>query len=127
MTTKTRNIIGWVLTGLLAVAFLGSAYGKLTLSGDMLKQAAQMGFSASGIKLLAALEIFCFIMFVIPRTGVFGTLLLVAYMGGAIATHIEHQMPVMGPVIVSCVVWITAVIRFPELSQRLLGKTDKQV
>ncbi len=46
-----------------------------------------MGFSASGIKLLGVLEVVCFILFVIPRTGVLGTLLLAAYMGDAIATH----------------------------------------
>ncbi len=126
MTTKTRNIIGWILTGLLAIVFLGSAYGKFTVSGDNLKQAELMGFSAVGIKLLAILEVCCFIMFLIPRTGVLGTLLLVAYMGGAIVTHIEHQMPVMLPVIVSCVLWITAFIRFPELSRRLLGTLHQE-
>jgi uncharacterized membrane protein YphA (DoxX/SURF4 family) len=127
MTTKTRNIIGWVLTVLLAVAFLGSASMKFNPNPETLRHLTDLGFTASGLKLVGVLEIFCFVMFVIPRTGVLGTLLLVAYMGGAIVTHIEHQQPAMGPVIVSCLVWITAAIRFPELSQRLLGKQDKQV
>ena len=124
MKTKTGKIIGWVLTGLLAVVFIASAIGKFTLSDQMLKQAAMMGFSARGIKLLGVLEIVCFILFVIPRTGVLGTLLLAAYIGGAIATHIEHSMPAIMPLAVECVIFITAIIRFPELSIRLLGKTD---
>ncbi len=69
MKTKTKNIIGWVLTGLLTVVFLGSAYGKFTASDDIIRQAALMGFSPVGIKLLGVLEVLCFFLFVIPRTG----------------------------------------------------------
>ena len=125
MTTKTRTTTGWVLAILLAALFLFSAYAKFTLSGNMLKQAATMGFSGSRIKLLAVLELLCIILFIIPRTGVLGSLLLMAYSGGIIATHIEHNLPVMIPILVTCVVFITAVIRFPELTHRIPARVQQ--
>jgi hypothetical protein len=66
-------------------------------------------------------EFLSVLLFIIPRTGVLGTLMLAAYLGGAIATHVEHGQPFIAPAIVQAVVWITAVVRFPELSRRLMG------
>jgi hypothetical protein len=123
MSQKTRTIIGWVLTAILALVFIGSAISKLTANDEMLKQVTKMGLSQHKFHLIAIIEIVSFLLFAIPRTGLLGTLLLAAYMGGAIATHAEHFMPVLAPTIVECVVFITAAIRFPELSRRLMGAT----
>ena len=121
MNAKTRNIIGWVLTGLLAALFLFSASMKFMPNGDAAKGMAAMGLSASTVMLIGTVEALSLLLFMIPRTGLLGTLLLAAYLGGAIATHFEHGQSAMMPIIVECVVWITAVIRFPELSKRLTG------
>lgn len=121
MSTKTRNIIGWVLTALLAFVFIGSAVMKLAGSEQAVKGAASFGLSATTLKLIGVVEILSVVLFIIPRTGLLGTLLLAAYLGGAIATHLEHQLPVLPPVIIQCLVWVTATIRFPELSKRLMG------
>jgi len=122
MSTKTRNIIGWVLTALLAFAFIASASMKLMASGEAAeKSAAVFGLTAGTLKLIGVVEIISLLLFVIPRTGLLGTLLLTAYMGGAIATHLEHAQPAFAPIIIECLVWITATVRFPELSRRLMG------
>lgn len=121
MSPKTRNIIGWVLTGLIALAFIASAFMKLTGNEEAMKGAAAMGLSEGTFKMLGVIELLSVVLFIIPRTGLLGTLLLAAYLGGAIATHLEHQQPVTVPVILQCLVWITATIRFPELSSRLMG------
>src|SRR5690242_5650796 len=128
MSPKTRNIIGWILTGLLALLFLWSASMKFIGHGaEMEKQMAALGLTMGIIKMLGTVEALAIVLFIIPRTGVLGTLLLSGYLGGAIATHLEHGQPVMMPVIVMCVLWITAVIRFPELSRRLLGTDAAEV
>jgi hypothetical protein len=122
MNTKTRNIINWVLAGLVAFIFIGSAFAKLTADEATLKQASDFGIDASSYALLGVIEIISVILFLIPRTSIIGTLLLVAYMGGAIATHLEHAQPLMAPVMISVFVWIVAFVRNPELSNRILGK-----
>jgi uncharacterized membrane protein YphA (DoxX/SURF4 family) len=123
MTQKTKNITGWILAVLLALVFLASAFMKLMGGEETVKGAAAMGLSAGSLKLIGIIEIGSLLLFLVPRTGLLGTLLLTAYLGGAIVTHIEHGQPFIAPVIIESLVWITATIRFPELSSRLTGKT----
>jgi uncharacterized membrane protein YphA (DoxX/SURF4 family) len=122
MTQKAKNITGWVLSILLALIFLSSASMKLMGGEELAKGAAAMGLPASGLKLIGVVEIVSMLLFLIPRTGLLGTLLLAAYLGGAIVTHLEHGQPFLMPVLIQCLVWVTAVIRFPELSKRINGK-----
>ena len=123
MNPKTRNLTGWILTGLIAFAFIASAFMKLFSNGvDMQKNADAFGISLATIRELGVVELICIGLFIYPRTAIIGTLLVVAYLGGAIATHLEHQMPIITPVIIETVVFITAAIRFPELSKRLMGQ-----
>jgi uncharacterized membrane protein YphA (DoxX/SURF4 family) len=122
MNTKTRNIINWVLAGLVAFIFIGSAMGKLTADEIGIAEAAKSGLDKTSFMFLGIVEIVSVILFLIPRTSIIGSLLLVAYMGGAIATHLEHAQPLMFPVAISVFVWIVAFIRNPELSQRIFGK-----
>jgi DoxX-like family len=122
MTTKTINIINWVLAGLVAFIFIGSAYSKLTANADALKMGAGFGINANSFTALGIIEIISAILFLVPRTAVLGTLLLVAYMGGAIATHLEHGQPLLAPCMISAFVWIVAIVRLPELRSRLFGK-----
>ncbi|MPR35114.1 DoxX family protein [Salmonirosea aquatica] len=124
MSTKTQKIIGWVLTGLIALAFIGSASMKLAGGTGAEEASEAMGLTAETIKLIAFVELISVALFIVPRTGLLGTLLLAAYLGGAIATHLEHQQPFFAPVILQGLVWIAAVLRFPELSRRFLGTKE---
>ncbi len=119
--SKTRKIIGWVLTALLAFAFISSGIMKFMATPEILAKAATWGITASTIKIIATIEILSALIFIIPRTGIIGTLLLAAYMGGAIATHIEHNDNVMVPVVLESLIWITALLRFPELGSRFFS------
>jgi DoxX-like family len=122
MNSKTKLIVGWVLAGLVAALFLFSASGKLMANPDALAMASKFGLDASSFKTLGFVELAAVILFLIPRTGVVGTLLLVAYMGGAIATHLEHGEPFMAQCVISAFIWIVAAFRFPELTSRLMSK-----
>jgi hypothetical protein len=117
-----NKIIYWVLTALVAFVFIGSAIGKFTANAEALKMGASFGLNAQAFTILGVIEIVSVVLFIIPRTGVLGTLLLAAYLGGAIATHLEHGQSVVSPCIIQAFVWIVAVYRFPELRSRLLGK-----
>jgi DoxX-like family len=123
MTSKTKNIIAWSLTILISAFMLfGSASGKF-LGGEALQPMFdKYGLGGNMRYNIGALEVFCTIIFLIPRTGVIGTLLLAAYMGGAIVTHLEHDESYIFQIVISALIWICAFIRFPELTSRLLGK-----
>lgn len=121
MSPKTRNIINWVLGGLVALIFIGSAISKLTANTEALAQAAKFGLSKTTYSILGVIELIAVLLFLYPRTGILGTLLLAAYMGGAISTHVEFSQPLMAPVAIAAFVWIAAVVRFPELTKRIVA------
>ena len=118
---KSKKITQWVLTGLVGFIFLGSAVGKFTANEEALKMAAGFGLDAGTYTLLGILELICVILFIIPRTGIIGTLLLAAYMGGAIATHLEHGLSIVAPCVIQSFLFIVAFYRFPELSTKFFN------
>lgn len=124
ISSKTKIITGWVLTGLITLMMLLSAILKLTADAEALHLAAVFGFSASSYKLIGLIEVFSILLFIIPRTGILGALLLSAYLGGAIATHWQHQESPIVAVILQCLIWITATIRFPELTERIMAERN---
>lgn len=123
MTPKTRNIIGWVFTVLITLLLVFTAILKIKGGDEMAKNVTAMGLTMDTVRVIGIVELICALLFIIPRTSVLGTLLVAAYMGGAIATHVQHQLPITVPVIVECLVFISAAIRFPELTRRLRGNT----
>lgn len=123
MSQKAIKIAGWALTIILGLLFTMSAFTKIILNETALAQASSFGISATTYQLIGILEIISLLLFIIPRTGILGTMLLVAYLGGAIVTHLQHQQPVAMAIIIQTLLWITAFVRFPELKQRLLHKS----
>ena len=121
MSSKTKNIVGWVLAGLVAALFLFSASGKLMANEEALKMASNFGLDAGSFKMLGVVEVIAALLFLYPRTGVLGTLLLASYMGGAIATHLEHGESIVAPCVIQAFLWIVAVFRFPELKSRIMS------
>lgn len=122
MSQKTIKIIGWSFTAVLGLVFIFSAYLKLSQNSTAVAQATAFGFSPTTYFFIGLIEITSLALFIIPKTGVLGTLLLVAYLGGAIVTHLQHQESIMMPVIIQILVWLTAIIRFQELRVRLFRK-----
>jgi hypothetical protein len=122
MTTKTKNSAGWVLSGLISLMLSASAVDKMIGSGHALQMAASFGLSAETYSVLGLIEMVSVVLFLYPRTGILGTLLLSSYLGGAIATHLQHQQDITFPAAIEVFIWLTAIIRFRELTPRLLNK-----
>ena len=65
--------------------------------------------------IIATLEILSAGLFLMPRTRSIGLLLVSAYLGGAIATHMGHDEPVYQPAFVLVLFWMGAWLRHPEM------------
>ena len=122
MNIKTKKIIGWSLSGLVALMLIASAVDKIFGSAHALEMASSFGLSAKPYAILGMIEILSVLLFLYPRTGILGTLLLSSYFGGAIATHLQHQQDIIFPMAIEALIWITAIIRFPELVKRITDK-----
>ena len=76
---------------------------------------AALGFDGGKLTLIAVLELTSAILFLIPRTRALGFLLVSAYLGGAIATHVGHNQSPVNPAITLALIWVGAWLRHPTI------------
>ena len=119
MNIKIKNKMGWILSILVSLALVASAADKIYLSDHAREISGLVGISPGAYRTLGTIEILSVLLFLFPRTGVLGFLLLSSYLGGAIATHLQHGQPVWFPALFECILWIGSVFRFPELMLRI--------
>jgi hypothetical protein len=110
-SSKTKIITAWVIAGLLTALYLFSAAGKLFLQPEQMNQMHLADWRI----IIAVGEIVSALLFLYPKTNLYGTLLLSAYMGGAIIIHMTSGMNIAMPAIVLILVWVVGSIRNPEL------------
>ncbi len=120
MNNKIKKALGVILIGIVALIFIGG--GLYNISGA--PATVEIAKGVGGIRnliVLGTLEIVFGILFLIPRTGVLGALLLIAYMGGAMAFHLAKGTSLIIPSVIQIIVWIASFVRFTEFGQRLTG------
>jgi hypothetical protein len=114
--SRERRIAGWVLSGLLTALFLFSASGKLSGAAQVVEPMQKWGLGDHRI-LIGIGELTSALLFLIPRTHSLGVLLLSAYMGGAIVTHMQHGESYVLPSVILVLIWVTGFLRHSELLQ----------
>ena len=114
------KIVKMILTGLVALVFIGSASGKL-IPGDAANEMATHLGGATNVTMLGCIELLIVLLWFIPRTSLLGGFVAVAYMGGATAVHVVTHQPVIVLLVIQAIIWTTIAIRFPETTTRLKG------
>lgn len=117
MNNKIKNITGWTLSAIVLLLMAASAIDKISGSAHSLAMTQSFGITPTVYRLLGIIELASVILFVIPRTAVLGLLLLSSYLGGAIATHLQHGQSMIFPAAIEALVWIAALIHYPRLWQ----------
>src|SRR5438552_11633423 len=112
---KKRRITGTVLMVLASVMLMGSAGAKLAHVPKVVTELGAMGFDGNKLIFIAMLEILSAVLFLIPVTRSFGLLMVSAYMGGAIATHVGHDQPFIQPAMVLVIFWLGTWLRHPQI------------
>jgi hypothetical protein len=113
--THTRGRIGAVLIFLGAISLLGSADAKLAHVPAVINQLAANGFSPDKAMFVAFLEVSSAALFLFPATRAVGLLLVSSFLGGAIATHLQHSQSIAPPSILLLLLWLGAWLRHPEI------------
>ena len=110
---KQRQISGWILAILASIMPTFGGFGKLYLP--------QMAETMQGYNLeewttiIGVAELVQVILFIIPRTNIYGVLLLSAHMGGAIVVHMVHNESFIMQSVVLLLVWLTGIVRNPSV------------
>jgi uncharacterized membrane protein YphA (DoxX/SURF4 family) len=116
--------VGWVLSVLVALMFLLSAFMKIRGGPDLDKGMEHLGLSASMVKPLAILELTCLAIYLIPPTAVLGAILLAGYVGGTIVTHWRAGDPFIVNIILGLVLWLAVYLREPRLKELIPIRTS---
>ncbi|MBN9257388.1 MULTISPECIES: DoxX family protein [unclassified Mesorhizobium] len=86
---------GRVLSGLIVLFMIFDGVIKLPPLDVVTQTMAQLGWPADAgtARLLGVIGLVSTALYVLPRTSVLGAILLTAYMGGAISTHVRIGNP----------------------------------
>ena len=118
-TSKAALWTGRILSGLVCLVFLSAGpmffFGRKMVDEGMTKY----GYSHTAGTAILLTEFFIGVLMAIPRTAVFGTLMLTAYLGGAVNTHVHAGEPFIIPIVVAVIAWIGLMLREPRLRDLL--------
>jgi hypothetical protein len=112
---------GWALSGLAIAFFAMDGAMKLANLPIVAETSARLGWptDTGTIYMLAALLLGSTLLYAIPRTAMLGAILLTAYLGGAVATHVRVGSPlfthILFGVYLGIIVWGGLWLRDPRL------------
>jgi hypothetical protein len=89
--------LGWGLSGLAILFLAADAGGKLIAPDMMIANSPPLGLpdDVGFYRQLGAILAICVALYAWPRTAILGAVLLTGYLGGAIATHLRVESPLL--------------------------------
>jgi hypothetical protein len=114
---RLRRIAGIGLITLGGLVLLGSATAKFARLPKVVEEFDRLGFDGGKLTLVAVLEVAGAVLFLAPATRPLGLLLVSAYLGGAIATHVQHDDSPLGPALILALIWVGTWLRSPQALQ----------
>jgi hypothetical protein len=101
--------IGRALTTIAVLFLTFDAVVKILFVPNMPEAAAGIGWDAAQAPTLGVVLLFSTLLYALPRTSFLGALLLTAYFGGAVATHLRVESPlfthILFGVYIGAIVW----------------------
>ncbi|WP_405383770.1 DoxX family protein [Maribacter sp. LLG6340-A2] len=108
----------YILQGIVVLMFLMGAINNLMQTEMAVEGAVSMGYPEGAVLYLGIILLLATLLYAIPKTMFVGAILLTAWLGGAVATHIIHGDPmsnILFPVIFGVVVWASILLRSTQL------------
>jgi DoxX-like family len=100
---------GRILSGLALLFLAFDTTMKLLVLPVAVQGTAQLGYSPSVIFPLGVIELVMLVLYAVPRTAILGAVLWTGYLGGAVATHVQHGDPwathILSPIYMAAFLW----------------------
>ncbi len=90
-----RSIVTWVLSVLVAIAFLGAGFAKLTSQSMMIQEFGLFGLPIWFMYVTGVIEVVSAVLVLVPRYAFVGAGLLVCTMVCALLAHLTHGQAAM--------------------------------
>lgn len=112
---KWMTWVGWIISILAVLMLLMSAVFKFIKAPEAVDGMEKLGWDAGKLLTLGILESACALIYLFPRTAMLGAILLTAYLGGAVATHVRVSDAFISPIVGGVLVWLGLWLREPRL------------
>jgi DoxX-like protein len=110
---------GRVVSVVVALPFVFSAAMKLMMHPEVIKGMSHLGLPESLIRPLGVLELLCVVVYLVPKTSIFGAILFTGYVGGAMLAHLRIGEPVYLHIAMGILIWLGLYLRRPQLRELL--------
>ena len=91
--SKTKLWTSYVMSGLVVLFMLMDSIMKFVKPPEVIEGTVALGFAEQHIPVLGTLGLISTLLYAFPRTSILGAILLTAYFGGAVATHLRLNNP----------------------------------
>jgi hypothetical protein len=123
MSTKTKHIIGWVLTVLVGLFLIGaSGVPKFFDFPGKAEMMEKLEIPLNLLTTVGIIEVTVAVLYLIPRTAFFGAILTTGYLGGAVWTHLRVGDPWFFPIIIGVLMWLGLALRHPAIFRLAFGQ-----
>jgi hypothetical protein len=106
---SARLWAGRIIFALVVLFLLFDIVGKLLAVPPVVEGTIQLGYPGNLVRVIGFILLACLVVYVVPRTSVFGAVLLTGYLGGAVATQVRVGSPVfthiLFPIYVAVLTW----------------------
>ena len=106
---QTQAIAGRVLSTLAVLFLLFDSVAKLLEVPPVMAGSLALGYPAHTVFPIGLILLLCVVAYVVPPTSVLGAVLLTGYLGGAIASHVRVDNPLLThalfPIYVAVFIW----------------------
>ena len=106
---------GRIISGFIILFMLVDGGGKVARMKPYVEGTVKAGYADSFVVPLGIVELVCTTLYAIPQTSVLGAILLAAYYGGAVATHVRAGQPFWFPIVFGILTWLGLYLRDPRL------------
>jgi DoxX-like family len=112
-------MIGYALSGIAVLFLVFDTSLKLFAVKQAVQSTIELGYPGSAIFPIGVVELVCLALYLVPVTSVSGAILLVGYLGGAVATQLRAGNPlathVLFPIYVAAMLCGGLYLREPRL------------
>lgn len=111
MPTPSKKVlwISWIMSGIVILFMLMDSIMKFIQPAEVVTGTLELGYSTHHLLPIGILGLTSILLYAYPKTSVLGVLLLTAYWGGAIATHVRLDNPllthILFPVYLAVLAW----------------------
>ena len=115
MTTRTMRWTGRIITAVPVLFLVFDSVIKVLNIPPVVEAMARLGYPTGVAIEIGVLELACLALYLVPRTATIGAVLLTAFLGGAVATHVRVSDPMLShtlfPTYIGALLWLGLLLR----------------